>query len=149
VTTAENQNETTTAERVSDDDVQAALLVVAKARPDQLATMLDTHVKSVRWGRTVNTGNYSSARLDVEADVPTVGDPESTLRLLQSWVDQHLPLHDSEIQHLLTRTSELRLEERRLLDQVDNARAHWKRIEAFMERVGLEIPSPTLEDLPF
>jgi len=106
-------------------------------------------IVSVRWGRTVNTGNYSSVRLDVEAYVPTGGDPEFTLEALDRWVREHLPLSDSE-------ESDLRYDTRRLINEladlegkVARARGVYENIKRFSEVNGVELPATGLEDLPF
>lgn len=106
-------------------------------------------ILSVRWGVTVNTGNYSSARLDAEAVVPMGGVAESTLQELQSWVAQNLPVAEYERAHLAERWQAVSVER----DDLATAEAEIKRrlnmVKAFCEANGIDFPKKYSEDLPF
>jgi hypothetical protein len=106
-------------------------------------------IRTVRWGVTVNTGNYSSVRLDAEANVPTDGTAESTLLELIKWVREQSPLSDDEIVRDEKWRRAWREEQAELNNQIAEVRRQWQRCIAFCDAVGLEIPGRLTEDLPF
>lgn len=105
-------------------------------------------LRAVRWGRTVPTGNYSNARLDAEA-VVYAGDAEEVLLELKSWVGQHLPPSEQDLDAMA-------MERRNLNQQIDtlNNRLHaaqyqFNKVKALFERMGISMPEEYTEDLPF
>lgn len=103
----------------------------------------------VRWGRTVNVGNYESVRLDVEGVVPTGGSAESTLEQLQRWVDEYAPMTPDEWERNVDQRNRARMELADLHTRVEAARREWDGIVSFFKTNGLAIPQSAVEDLPF
>ena len=115
----------------------------------QLAGVEGLSLLSVRWGQTVNTGNYSSVRLDAEAVVPMGTSAESTLEALVQWVRSQLPFSDAEVQDAVYETRALKQELADLKDRADHARRQWERILGFLQANNIPVPRPVSEDLPF
>lgn len=106
-------------------------------------------ITSVRWGLTVHTGNYSSARLDAEANVPTGTLAEYTLRELQEWVRSQSPLSESERDHV-RRQQEIFWEDTRTFEAAKlRVESDWELLRQFCAAHGLQVPKPHMEDLPF
>ena len=110
---------------------------------------IESRITSVRWGVTVNLGNYESARLDVEAAVPTGGSPESTLEDLREWVTDHAPAGYQEMDRLSDVIRQRREEARETQQLAEAAEFRWQQIKRFFEDNGLELPQRATEDLPF
>jgi len=106
-------------------------------------------ITSVRWGQTVNLGNYSSARLDVEAAVGTDGNPESTLEQLRAWVAAHVPPAPEQVDKLFHERQVLEDEIRHFSDEYQRAKSRWLETKQWMDKLGLVLPPTTIEDLPF
>ncbi len=106
-------------------------------------------ITSVRWGRTVNTGNFSSARLDVEAAVDMGGEPGSTLDQLRAWVDAHMPPAPEQVDKLMYERETLQNDIHSYTARRQQIEAEWKRAKDWMDKLGLTVPDRVLEDLPF
>ena len=137
------------AERVSTDSAGVMPSPQGESIPPPPRSATAARITSVRWGQTVNLGNYESARLDVEAAVFMDGSAESTLEGISAWVRDHLPLSDSARSDLHYERRQQEAEMRELTEKLEAARAQWGVVKKFMEYVGIDIPPRVLEDLPF
>ena len=105
--------------------------------------------RAVRYGVTVNTGNYSSVRVDAEVAVPTGSSAESTLQELREWVLSQSPLNEYDREALLDRTNRLRQEVRAWEDKAADAQREWEKMRKAFKTLGIEPGLPSVEDLPF
>jgi hypothetical protein len=149
VTTAKVQAETTAAVPARDGANEIWGNFPAPAPPNQRASAIEGQITSIRWGRTVNLGNYESARLEVEAAVPTAGSPESTLEEVQRWVDEHAPMSPNEENVYIGQRNRLLNEIGELSARAEVARREWRNIEAWLSANGITLPAGHVEDLPF
>lgn len=106
-------------------------------------------IKTVRYGLTVHTGNFSSVRLDAEADVPTDGTAESTLLALENWVRSASPcstdyLDSQKAEATMIEDDIMKLEKRR-----DLLEAEYQKFRTVFKFMGIEPGLPAVEDLPF
>jgi hypothetical protein len=104
---------------------------------------------SVRWGITVSTGNYSSARLDAECLVGPDDDPEQTLRELKLWVGLHAPAAIQQMEEAERDYQRVRRESEQLAGLIAEARHSWDSIVRVFERLGIPVPRDVQEELPF
>jgi hypothetical protein len=149
VSTVGNHKPTTDAELVLnalDEEAPEPPLLPPVHRPDNATSV---RISSVRWGRTVNLGNYESARLDAEAVVFTDGEAGSTLEQLMDWVDDHLPLSDAEGHRAYAERNRLKNELQVLEQRKAAAEAEWQRIATFLKKNGIPVPPHTIEEIPF
>jgi len=117
---------------------------------DQIAPRKPMHqFRSLRWGVTVPTGNYSSARLDAEVNVDPDAAPEEVLAQLKSWVGQHAPVSDQDLDRMEREAAQWRDELGRLRAQTEEARRQYEKVLVVFTRMGIEVPSDVREDLPF
>jgi len=105
--------------------------------------------RALRWGVTVPTGNYSSARLDAEVLVDADQRPEEVLRELKSWVGLQAPVSVQDLEEMAREAMDRREELRKLDNLIKEATAKWRTICTVFERLGIPIPSDVSEDLPF
>ena len=105
--------------------------------------------RAVRYGVTVNTGNYSSVRVDAEVAVPTGSSAESTLQELRGWVLSQSPLNEYDREALVDRTTRLRQEEANWRQKADDAKYEWEKMRKAFKTLGIEPGLPSVEDLPF
>lgn len=146
-----------TVERVESAENALVLLEQAAQRASDLQKELNQmgmgrrvhNFVRLRWGVTVPTGNYSSARLDAEVAVDDDADPAEVLRQLKSWVGQHAPMSVQEAERLENESHELQARLTNQREQWNEAQRQWERIERVFERLGIPIPSDVAEDLPF
>jgi hypothetical protein len=115
----------------------------------EATTAITASITLLRWGRTVNVGNYSSVRLDAEAVVGTDGSVESTLEALQNWVDVHLPIGENEYTQLISERDNLIADMETLRFQHRHARDEVQKLKRFFAVNQLDWPYPSGEDLPF
>jgi len=157
VSTAEKVDQTTDAEsaRPSNsaltEQVRSALRM---ATDKELATEMNSRatslcIQSVKWGVTVNTGNYSSVRVDAEASVFTASSAESTLQELRDWVLSQSPLNEYDREALVDRTNRLRQEVQVWEQKAADAEHEWEKMRKAFKTLGIEPGLPSLEDLPF
>ena len=106
-------------------------------------------ITSVRWGRTVSTGNYSSVRLDVEGAVKPDRSSEDTLRELQEWVDARLPASAQGVQSLYEETFRVRAQLADINQAIGDAKLRYAMVVKVFERLGLDLPAEQIVDLPF
>jgi len=105
--------------------------------------------RSVRWGVTVPTGNYSSARIDAEVDVGADQSPEEVLRELKSWVGQQAPVSSHDLEEMERQCADLQVAIDHLQRQLAAAEQQWRQVARVFERLGIPVPSDVAEDLPF
>jgi hypothetical protein len=149
VTTAESKTSTTDAALVYDAEHDGYRPPTPAQSPSRAELEAEWRITSVRWGRTVNIGNYESVRLDVEAAVPTTGDPESTLDELQNWVSDHLPLHEQEYSEMVAKRRVLQDEVLDLQARAEAAQRQWQNIENWLTRNRIQMDWQAAQDVPF
>jgi hypothetical protein len=146
-------------------DVESASNVEGGSRswePNREATRLGRHsiqlssdspnspkILTVRWGVTINLGNYQSARLDAECWVDGDTGPEEALRQLQSWVAAHGPVTDAEMDTLQRSRETYSYDLRRLDDSKRELQRRLKAMHEFCDANNLTWPERLSEDLPF
>jgi hypothetical protein len=148
-TTVSTKGHGTIAEPVMNVAAASSKALQAAERRTILTPESALSILSVRWGVTVNTGNFSSARLDAEAVVPMGGSAESTLRELREWVRSQSPLSDAEQNDAFYGRREADQKLRELQEKLVAAEAEWQKVLKVFDAVGLEIPRKYVEDLPF
>jgi len=137
------------AESVSNVDDDAKVLLVSQQTAGQRVSDGALHIHSLRWGVTVNIGNYESVRLDAEAAVPTGGNPVSTLAELQRWMDEHAPASQRDRARFAEGRQQLTKEIADLQWLAERAEDNWRKMVRFLEDNHLPVPQTMIEDLPF
>jgi hypothetical protein len=148
-TTVSTKGHGTIAEPVMNVAAASSKALQAAERRTILTPESALSILSVRWGVTVNTGNFSSARLDAEAVVPMGGSAESTLQELREWVRSQSPLSDAEQNDAFYGRREADQQLLELQEKLVAAEAEWQKVLKVFDAVGLEIPRKYVEDLPF
>lgn len=120
----------------------------AASESGEAKTGLDLTMRSVRWGVTVPTGNYSSARLDAEAFVVR-DDADEVLAELKSWVGARVPPSVLEIEDLMERGRRLAQQNEQLAHRLVAAQEAYEKVLVVFTRLGLSMPEDVTEDLPF
>lgn len=149
MTTASTKADTTAAAPVESASVEQvntseALQSEALLKPTSWPSTL-----KVRWGLTVPLGNYSSARLDVEAAVPMDGSAESTLEELKEWVRSQSPFSEQRVREMFIERDRLDQDLRLLHENLVVAQQEYERFRTAFKHMGLEPGLPPKEDLPF
>jgi hypothetical protein len=147
----------TAAEPVENENDALVFLRNAALKARELQRELDRIVpratshsfRVLRWGVTVPTGNYSSARVDAEVFVDADQDPVEVLAQLKSWVGQQAPVSELEYREMIDRAQAMRQELTSLEALIITAKNRWDRIVHVFEAAGMEVPQAWGEDLPF
>jgi len=149
VSTVSIQDPKTTAEPADDDAFGRAPSESQPTNSERLEHWASYNLTLIRWGVTVNLGNYESARLDCEAILTAEHNPSETLALLQMWVREHAPVGRDDWQDLLALQRQQRAEVADLESKVRQAREQWETVRSFMARHDIPLPATLLDELPF
>jgi len=106
----------------------------------------------VTYGRTYNTGNYSSERIDIQAEVEEGDDPEAILNVLREWVAKESLQPEQALRDLkgnLEDAYKQRADLASLTRRLAEARRDWERVVAVYTRLGLPIPQEDVDEIPF
>jgi len=148
-TTVSTKESGTTVEPVMNVSVASSKALQAAERRSILTPGSALSILSVRWGVTVSTGNFSSARLDAEAVVPMGGSAESTLQELREWVRSQSPLSDAEQGDAFQKRFEADEQLRDIKQRTKEAEAIWERVKRVFIALNIDLPTKVSEDLPF
>lgn len=115
--------------------------------------MYARQITAVRYGVTVNLGNYESERVDIEARVEEDQPADDVLLYCRTWIDENVTggsrfeLRRKELQNEIRG---LHQEHTELEGHVRQARQKWETIKRWMIGLGLEDHVNDIEDeIPF
>ena len=144
MSTVETPKPWTSAERASGGELSEEQPSDLETRDGLQPVTTEFHITSVRWGQTVNIGNYESVRLDVEAAVPTGGDPASTLTKLQVWSSRYLPMDQAAQRRAYTTRTRQEEELVELEERLAAMRKAWQRAVSSVTILIISRASATL-----
>jgi hypothetical protein len=102
-------------------------------------------IHAVHYQKLVSLGNYENERVGVWAQVREGDTAEQTLQGLRTWVDAQLGQH-REVQDLESQLYRLRHEKTALEGSVEHARTNYEKAKAFVEGMGLTMPTQYVHD---
>lgn len=149
MTTAETQSATTDAEAADNEPREQPHPEPQLSNSEKLEQWAFHNITLIRWGVTVNLGNYESARIDCEAVLTSEHNPAETLDLLKEWVTEHSPATTDQWNTLNREKRAMQLEVKQLEVQLDKLRQEWESVKRFAEKHSLALPQSVIEDLPF
>jgi len=149
VITAETQSATTSVEAADSEPREQPYPQPEQSNSEKIEQWANDNITEVRWGLTVNLGNYESARIDAPAVVSPGENPEGTQAKLKEWVLLHSPATRDQWDEMYQQQRRFQSELATLEAQVVAAKQAWESVRAFMDSNGLRIPEKVVEDLPF
>jgi len=149
VITAETQSATTSVEAADSEPREQPYPQPEQSNSEKIEQWANDNITEVRWGLTVNLGNYESARIDATAVVSPGENPEGTQAKLKEWVLLHSPATRDQWDEMYQQQRRFQSELATLEAQVVAAKQAWESVRAFMDSNGLRIPEKVVEDLPF
>jgi len=149
VTIAETPSATTSAEAADSEPREQPYPEPQQSNAEKLAEWAVNSITELRWGVTVNLGDYESARLEATALVSLGQDPSSILALLQTWVSEHSPPTRNQWEDMIAQKHQLEAKLQDLNRQVRWSQEQWDAVRRFLLENNLPLPARVIDDLPF